>query len=51
MKVLKMVTKDVYCCYYLLANRNIARKVQRPTPTALTHSTLTMFTQIVSATS
>ena len=41
--------KNLYCCFYLLANRNFARKVQRPTPTVLTRSTLTMFTQIVSA--
>jgi len=32
--------KNLYCCVYLLANRNIASKVQRPTSTVLTHSTV-----------
>ena len=31
---------NLYCCLYLMANRNIASKVHRPTPTVLTNSTL-----------
>jgi hypothetical protein len=50
-EVLKIVTKNLYCCFYLLANRNIASKVQRQTPTVLTHSTSVVFTQTVCASS
>ena len=33
---------NLYCCCYLLANRNIAGKLQRPAPTVLRHSTFTV---------
>ena len=48
-EVLKILTKNLYCCFYMLANRNIASKVQRQTPTVLTHSTSVVFTQTVYA--
>jgi hypothetical protein len=43
--------KKIVFLFVSAGKRNTGRKVQRPTPTVLTHSTFTMFTQIVSATS
>jgi uncharacterized protein YydD (DUF2326 family) len=45
-EVLKIITKNLYCCFCLLANRNIASKVQSQTPTVLTYNTFTVFTHI-----